>query len=152
MACTYEKLGRHDEALSLRQEVYSGRLKVFGAEDYETLREANNFASTLRQLNHFEEAKSLLRKSIAVARRVHGESNILTLRLRFSYALALCGENGRTIDDVREAVKTLAETERIARRVLGGTHPLTVDIEHVLQKARAVLRARETPSPRGESA
>ena len=55
--------------------------------------------------------------------------------------------------DLRElAVKTLAETERIARRVLGGTHPLTVDIEHVLQKARAVLRARETPSPRGESA
>ena len=61
-------------------------------------------------------------------------------------------DNGRTIDDVREAVKTLAETERIARRVLGGTHPLTVDIEHVLQKARAVLRARETPSPRGKTA
>ena len=87
----------------------------------------------------------------AVARRIHGESNILTLRLRFSYALALCGDNGRTIDDVREAVKTLAETERTARRVLGGTHPLTVDIEHVLQKARAALHARETPSPGGNA-
>ena len=74
-----------------------------------------------------------------------------TLRLRFSYALALCGDNGRTIDDVREAVTTLAETERIARRGLGGTHPLTVDIEHVLQKARAALRARETPSLGGSA-
>jgi hypothetical protein len=39
------------------------------------------------------------------------------------------------------------EMERIARRVLGGAHPLTMQIEISLQKARAALRARETPSP-----
>ena len=47
------------------------------------------------------------------------------------------------IDDLREAVKTLVETERIARRVLGGSHPITKGIEYDLQKARAALTARE---------
>ena len=52
-----------------------------------------------------------------------------------------------TLDDVREAVTTLEDTERIARRVLGGSHPTTVDIEEHLRKSRAALAAREeTPS------
>ena len=38
---------------------------------------------------------------------------------------------------------TLEDTERIARRVLGGAHPLTVDIERELRNAQAALRARE---------
>ena len=56
---------------------------------------------------------------------------------------------GATLDDLREAVDTLEEIERTARRVLGGAHSLTVDIEGDLRDARAVLhfvlRARETP-------
>ena len=39
---------------------------------------------------------------------------------------------------------TLEETERTARRVLGGAHPLTEVIEDHLHESRAVLRARET--------
>ena len=38
----------------------------------------------------------------------------------------------------------LEETERTARRVLGGVHPLTEGIEKSLQNARAALRANET--------
>ena len=53
-----------------------------------------------------------------------------------------------TLDDLREAVTTLEDTVRIARRVLGGTHPLTKYMEQYLQDARAALAARETPSPR----
>ena len=33
----------------------------------------------------------------------------------------------------------LEDTERIARRVLGGAHPLTTSVEQALQDARAVL-------------
>ena len=40
----------------------------------------------------------------------------------------------------------LEEIEPTARRVLGGAHPLTVDIEGDLRNARAKLNARETPS------
>ena len=59
----------------------------------------------------------------------------------------LCADPGATLDDLREAVTTLEHTERIARRVFGGAHPLVLDIEDNLRNARAVLRARETPSP-----
>ena len=50
-----------------------------------------------------------------------------------------------SLDDLREAVSKLEELARIARRVMGGANPLTVDIERELRNARAVLRARETP-------
>ena len=61
------------------------------------------------------------------------------------YARALY-EDGATLDDLnlREAVTTLDDTDRIARRVLGGSHPLTTQIEEELQNARGILRARET--------
>ena len=65
-----------------------------------------------------------MRKTIPVARRVLGESHETTLRMRrLTYALALYNDPGATLDDLREAVTTLEETERIARRVLGATHP-----------------------------
>ena len=86
----------------------------------------------------------LLRKTIPVARRVLGESHQLPLKMRWHYAGALYDEDAK-LDDLREAVTTLEDTERIARRVLGGAHPLAVHIEESLQEARAALRARETP-------
>ena len=65
-----------------------------------------------------------------------------------TYARALLEDEGATLDDHREAVTTLEDTDRIARRVLGGAHPTTVGIEDTLQDAQAALRARETqPSP-----
>ena len=60
-------------------------------------------------------------------------------------------DTGATLDDLREAVETLDEAERIARRVFGGAHPLTSSIDEALQNARKVLRARETPSPPGSA-
>ena len=107
---------------------------------------ANNYAASLRDLQRFEEAKSLLRKTMPVAQRILGESNDLTILMRALYAEALCHDDGATVDDLREAVTTLEETERIARRVLGDAHPLKIDVERSLRKARARLAARETPS------
>ena len=60
---------------------------------------------------------------------------------RVDYANALW-QDGATLDELREAVETLADAERIAQRVFGGAHPLTKDIETNLQVARATLRAR----------
>jgi len=54
-------------------------------------------------------------------------------------------------DDLREAVETLEELAQIARRVLGGAHPITVGVETCLRNARAALRARETPPPSGSA-
>ena len=51
---------------------------------------------------------------------------------------------GATLNDLREAVATLEETERIARRVLGGAHPTTLGIERSLQNARALASPGST--------
>ena len=65
--------------------------------------------------------------------------------MRTIYAASLFDDTGATLDDLREAVATLEDAERIARRVLGGAHPATAEIEKELRNARAALRARETP-------
>ena len=80
-----------------------------------------------------------------VARGFLGESNDLTLRLRGLYAHSLYEDPAATLDEVREAVTTLEDVERIARRVFGGAHPTTESIADNLRHARAALRARETP-------
>ena len=67
--------------------------------------------------------------------------------MRSIYANVLFADPGATLDDLREAVTTLEDAERIARRVLGGAHPLTAEIEDQLRYAQAALRARETPPP-----
>jgi tetratricopeptide (TPR) repeat protein len=145
LANTYRRLGRLDDALRLRREVYSGLLNLNGEEHIETFRAANNYALSLVNLKRFEEAKSLMRKTMPVARRVLGSNNEGTLRTRTLYAAALHRADGATLDDLREAVTTLQDAERTARRVLGGAHPLTEGVGFYLRDARAALRARETP-------
>jgi tetratricopeptide (TPR) repeat protein len=144
LATTYQSLGRNEEALRPQRDVYFGLLKLHGEEHRETIREASNLASSLSDLKRFEEAKALLRKMIPVARRVYGDSHDLMLQMRANYAIALYDDDGATLDDLREAVTTLEEIERTARRVLGGEHPFTVEIEEDLEGSRAALRARES--------
>ena len=115
----------------------------------ETLLAANNYAGSLNDLEHFEEARSLMLKTMPVARRVLGEHHEFTLGMRRNYAQWLYLDSGASLDDLCEAITTLEDIERISRRVLGGAHPLTVDIEVRLRDARATLAARETPPPSG---
>ena len=110
------------------------------------------YANSLIDLRRFAVAKALSRKTMPVARRVLGENHDLTLKIRFTDAKALYKADDATLNDVREAVTTLEELERTARRVLGGAHPLTKNIEGTLRGVRASLRARETPSPPAGSA
>ena len=126
----------------MRQEVYSGRLRLNREENEHTLLAASNYATSLVGFKRYAEVKSLLRRLIPVARRVLGDHNDLTLKMRGLYAQSLYKDTTATLDDLREAVTTLEDTERIARRVFGGVHPLTKGIEHNLQNARAALRAR----------
>ena len=74
-----------------------------------------------------------------VARRVLGESRELTLKIRWIYGQALYMDPDATLDNLREAVSTLEDTERIARRVLGGAHPTAAGIERDLENARETL-------------
>ena len=85
-------------------------------------------------------------KTLPVARRVLGESNQTTLMTRWNYAGAICNDTTATLAELREAVNTLEEVERTARRVLGGSHPLTRTFEDHLRDTRVALAAREDVS------
>ena len=127
----------------MTRDVYHGYSRLLGNEYGDTLRLANNYASSLVCVKRFEEAKALLREMMPVARRVLGEDDRLTLKMRWNYAKALFKDPGATLDDLRESVTTLEETFPTFRRVLGGAHPMTVEVERNLGDVRAALR-RET--------
>ena len=130
----------HHEVVELR-ELFAAAAQF----SLEAVDRPNNCAWTLEELHRYDEVKTLMRKALPVARRVLGESAQPTLMMRWIYARALYKDPAATLDDLREAVTTLEDAERIARRVLGGAHPLTGGIERRLRDARAALRARETP-------
>ena len=97
----------------------------------------------LLKSERYAEVKTLVRKTMPAARRVLGKSHEYTLRMTTLYAAALRNDPAATLDDLREAVTTLEDAGRIARRVLGGAQPLTVEIERLRQFLRAELHARD---------
>ena len=81
-------------------------------------------------------------RSLAAAMQLSADSTATPLRSHsIIYATS---PNSRACMKV-EAVTTLVDAERIARRVFGGTHPLLMNIEDHLRCARKVLRVRESP-------
>ncbi len=50
VANTYQLLERREDALTLRREVYSECVNLHGEEHFDTIREANNYASSLHNL------------------------------------------------------------------------------------------------------
>ena len=60
-------------------------------------------------------------------------------------ATALYKDPAATRGDLREATTTLEDSERTARRVLAGAHPLVLAIEQILRDAQDALYARGLP-------
>ena len=58
--------------------------------------------------------------------------------------MALYSDPDATLDDLRKAMNTLEEIERMARRVMGGAHPLVTEIERNLRASQDAL-ARGLP-------
>ena len=145
LAATYQQMGLKEQAVNMERDVYFGYLKLNGEEDEDTLRAATNYARSLCALQRFKEAKSVLRRTLSVARRVTRDSSELSIKMRTLYAQSLYEDDAATLDGLREAATTLEDAVQIARRVLGGAHPVTMGIEGSLRNARAALSAREMP-------
>ena len=143
LAVTYQMCGRFDHASSMWQDVYSGILMVHGEEYPPTIQAASNYASSLAELKRYDEARSLLKKWMPIAQRVVGKSNELTLKMRVVYAAARYKAENATLDDLREAVTTLEEIQRTARRVFGGAHPFAVLVARDLQNAQRKITLQE---------
>ena len=88
-----------------------------------------------------------MRKTIPVARRVLGESDEDTLKMRLIYAQTLYGDEDATLGDLREAVETLESVAKSYNRVLGQAHPDTPKVKHALASARDKLARALAPAP-----
>ena len=99
------------------------------------------YAATLGELKRFEEAKALLGKVMPVARRILGDCHELTLKMRWNYANAVREDDCATRDELREANDTLEDTARIARRVLGPSHPNVVG-ENSIHRSLELVQAK----------
>ena len=75
---THRLLGREEDALRLKRDVYSGLFKLHGKEHEHTL-QANNYASSL---GAYSSEAGTAAQNDARARRVLGESHDLTLKMR----------------------------------------------------------------------
>ena len=132
LANEYAILGRTEDSLLMRQEVYSGTLRLKGEEHFDTIREANNYAMVLLSLERVEEAKRMLRKVVPVARRVLGTEHELTLSMREDLSRAIL-DGGSSANEKRQALQRLEDTVAVMRRVLGPAHPDTINAQEKLE-------------------
>ena len=156
--CLNDDLGRHDEALVIRREVFARRLATCGVSDEWTINSGYNLSSSLRKVGLQEEARTLVcDQLLPVARRSLGPDHDTTIRLNHSLAATimrspectrndLCFESTHdpltcpyTGDDLLEAETIMQDVVRRRRRVLGPAHPETLHAEKVLSRARAKL-------------
>ena len=146
LATTYWEVGRIEEALRIERDVYSGRVRLYGEEHEDTLSTATNYAVSLKDQGHFDEAKALLRKTTPAAQRVLGSNDETTLRMRWLYAEALYKDPGATLNDLQESMEMLEDTTQTMRRVFGSAHPEVVNIQNCLETSRRVLAAHPSAS------
>ena len=102
-----------------------------------------NVAESLVKDYYFEEAKPFLRDLIPKADSVHGRKHNTTLYLRQLYAEAIYKHCDSNLDEQREGIATLEDVHRIARQVLGSSHPNCQCAEGALANARARLALEE---------
>ena len=143
LANSYQMLGRYDEALRMRREVYSGTYRIYGEDSYDALVETLNLALVLRDTGNNPEAKELLRARIPVAERSLGREHYVYFRLCWAYANTLGDAADATFDDLVQAEALLDDTYTRFRRVMGDGHPYTAKIHDCLLATREDLaRAR----------
>ena len=99
---------------------------------------------SLRDLERYEEAKALMRKTIPVARRTLGDEHDLTLNFRDTYAECLYQDPSASRDDVAEAIEISEDVQRRARRVFGPDHPNWTHLPRHLMAAREKLASFDT--------
>ena len=137
VANLYDEIGRHQEALEFLREVYA-KSKEFSVGAPDTFKYANNLATSLLRCERYEEVKPFLRATIPEAARELGTEDATVLTLRINYASALISE-GRSRDDLVEAVALLEELSSTARRIFGTAHPTMMTINGNLESARSKL-------------
>ena len=141
LANTYEKLGRREDALSLRREVYARR-RVLQPEHPHTLMSAMNLANSLCSNAQFTEVKVLMNELLPTARRVFGDAHEITIGLRYLLSRSVVDNPDATKQDLRGAKGELEDLLRTTRRVFGTSHPRFEIVQDAIEKANENIETR----------
>ena len=95
-------LGRDDEALVLKREVYTRRVATLGASHENTFSSGNNLANSFNKLGLWSDAKTLLvDQLLPAARRSLGSDHRVILCMNETLVAALTSNPERTRDNLR---------------------------------------------------
>jgi len=128
LARCYLQTGRYEEAARLFRLIYARRKVLDGATKDDTIRAAHQLAASLIELGRYDQVKSLVLPLLR-----YGQS------FRLSYAKALYMTAGASRGAVLEAVAILEEQVCNQRRVMGPSHPDTLEVIVELDRARMTL-------------
>lgn len=78
LAATLSNQNKHDEALIIQRECYTGLGKVQGTMHPTTLATANNLANTLANLGEYSECEVIYRETLVRTRHVLGAEHDVT--------------------------------------------------------------------------
>ena len=139
IAGCYEQLGREDDLLNTRREVYLGMVELRGTSDYTTILAANQLMGALFKYDHSAEAMELLEKTIPQAERALGPDASVTLDLRWNYGYLSFSElrppwDERTRKKEAQIKADLADLLQRKRRVLGSAHPNVLHCQQALAR------------------
>ena len=134
LASAYQSLGRLDDALRIERKIYTKRVVLRGNLHLETLVAAICLANTLSKMHRYDEVLRFAPARIAECQGALGAENENTLFFRTIYARALF--TPATPENGEQAETILVDVIRIARRVLGPSHPRTRLAERSLETVR----------------
>ena len=144
LAGTYYKLGRLEQALSLRRDIYSGHLRHrdLGPLHHNTLGAALNLSTSLVDAGNYAEARAFMRDQMELVRRALGTDHPYTLDFQWGYSRAFTLDKDVSAEQLAEVATTLEKTLEISQRVCGREHPRTCSIRGELTFAREEIAQR----------
>ena len=141
MAVCYSNLGRREESLTLRREVYA-RTVAHRRPEIDIATMALNLAHGLVATGRYDEAKSLSREKLPAARRALGNDHPLVFKLRGMYAETSLHDQSSTRADLDEAVSVVEDVIQRSQRVCGTAHPETQNMRDLLKALKTERSSR----------
>ena len=135
------KLGRHDECLALRREVWAESRRVGVLVNYGAAIDLGCSLLEDDPMSSISEAIELTRELIPLALEEYGPQAPITNKLRHILAIALCSLPRLSLDSMIEGEAILAGVVRQADRALGPEHPDVPGLHRRLAGIRAYLEA-----------
>ena len=143
IAVCHGRLGREEQALEMRREIYATSIEIGQAGDV-IFRHALNLTKSLIDAKRYAEVQSFLSEQIPKARRALGVHDEIFLRLRLNYATSL-SDGAAARDDLVKAKTLQVELSSTIRRVFGPSHPLTIHAHGDLAITQSRLASCDAP-------